>query len=97
VWPLLPARAKNVLHGNEIDAARSKAPNVYCWDLATKEARTLAAVLDDAWFDRDQRGHDFVLGYESTRPDPTAPAGEPISLGFEPILPNGEWTCSPCG
>jgi hypothetical protein len=97
LWPLLPARAKDVLHGNEMDSARSKVANVYCWDLTTNEARTLAVVLDDAWFDRGQRSHDFQLSYESKRPDPMDPAREPVGLSFEPILPNGEWTCSPCG
>jgi hypothetical protein len=97
LWSLVPARARDVLRGNEVDAAHSKVPNVYCWTLTTQKARVLAAALGTAWFERGQRSRDFVLSYESKRLDPRHPSREPVVLSFEPILPHGEWTCSPCG
>jgi hypothetical protein len=97
LWSLLPARAKDVLHGNQMDAARSDVANVYCWDLTTKEARALAVALEDGKFERSQQAHDFSLTYESKRSDPAEPELALVYISFEPILPNGEWTCSPCG
>ena len=97
VWPLLPARAKNVLHGHEMDAARSREPIEHCWDVTTREARALDDALDDARFERDQRVKSYALSYVPKRWDPMDPERGPAAISFEPMLPNGEWTCSPCG
>ena len=97
LWSLLPARAKDVLRGNEMDAARSREPIEHCWDLTTKEARALAVALDDDKFERSQQAHAFSLAYESKRSDPADPELAVVYISFEPILPHGEWTCSPCG
>lgn len=100
LWAPLPARAKDVLRGNEIDRARSMEPIEYCWDVTTKEARALADALDDAGLGRNPHDKPYRLGYTLKGPEPSDPMDEAraaIYLSFEPILPNGEWTCSPCG
>jgi hypothetical protein len=97
IWSLLPARARDVLRGNEMDAARSSEPIERCWDVTTREARALAVALADAKFERDQRDKSYRLSYVPTRWDPVDPDRGPAFLSFEPILPHGEWTCSPCG
>jgi hypothetical protein len=97
LWSLLPARAKDVLRGNEMDPARSTEPIERCWDVTTSEARALDAALAGAKFERDQREKSVRLSYVPTRWDPVDPDRGPAFLSFEPILPHREWTCSPCG
>ena len=97
LWSLLPARARNVLHGNEMDAARSTEPIEHCWDVTTKQARALDEALDDGSFERDQRDKSYRLSYVPKRWEPMDPDRGPPAVSFEPMLPNGEWTCSPCG
>lgn len=97
LWSLLPARAKDVLRGNRVGPPRSQQPIEHCWDVTTREARALAVTLADAKFERDQREKSVRLSYVPTRWEPTDPDRGPAFLSFEPILPNGEWTCSPCG
>lgn len=99
VWSLLPARVKAALRGNEMDPAAvpKTDPIEYCWDVTTKEARALAVALDDGNFERSQLTKGVQLTYASKRPDPREPALALAYISFEPILPNGEWTCSPCG
>jgi hypothetical protein len=97
LWSLLTVRAKDVLRGNRVGPPRSQEPIERCWDVTTREARALAAALADAKFEQDQRAKSVRLSYVPTHWDPADPDRGPASLAFEPILPHGKWTCSPCG
>src|SRR5215216_6383400 len=65
-----------------------------------KDARALAHALDHAGLERNPHDKGYRLGYTLKGPHPSDPMDEAraaIYLSFEPMLPNGEWTCSPCG
>jgi hypothetical protein len=67
----------------------------YCWLVGTDEARTIVGALNGAGAQRGNRTYvlEYVLEVR------TSPEAEPkeARIGFEPVLPNGDWTCSPCG
>jgi hypothetical protein len=68
----------------------------YCWVVSTDEAGTIVGALGRAgvlWGGSRSYVLDFVL---EVRTSPEADPKE-ASIGFEPVLPNGDWTCSPCG
>ncbi len=64
----------------------------YSSEVTTEEARTLAETLDDAGFKRS--GTAYALAYTLDAP---GTSGNVIDVTFEPMLPNGEATCSACG
>jgi hypothetical protein len=97
ILTLLPAPAAGRLRAKE---RTEDAGGFYCSDATTEEARALAAALDDGvpvqgGF-RDDRGpaRAYRLEYRFEAPGST---GETALVFFEPYLPQGEWTCSPCG
>jgi hypothetical protein len=65
----------------------------WCSDLTTDEARVLSTALDDAGVAREDR---LWLAYSIPASRERLVAGT-ILIYFEPYLPHGEWTCSPCG
>ena len=94
---LLPAPAAALLRAKEQEEQGSG--GFYCSDATTEEARALAEALDDGGTEQgvgDDRGPARAF-----RPEWTfkvqGQAGETVDVFFEPYLPHGEWTCSPCG
>jgi hypothetical protein len=86
---LLPAPAEELLRAKE--RTRIGGPGVYCSDVTTEEARALAEAFNDAGF---EQGDVWRLEYESP-PGPESGIG--VYIYFEPYLPHGKVTCSPCG
>jgi hypothetical protein len=71
-----------------------------CSVVATKEARSVAGVLEDAGLERRGGGEErprheslYRLAYGFDMPDVS---GVTFSIFFEPTLPHGEWVCTPC-
>ncbi len=88
ILPLLPERAQDLLR------ARPFAPWGGCTDLTTAEARALGDALIAAGLEQfrdDQRIDLSVLAYRLEI------SGRIGAVFFEPYLPHGEFTCSPCG
>lgn len=84
--PLIPEPARSLLR------AREFAPHEWsghCTDLTTEEARALREALDAAGLERFEG--QYVLAYRLEIP------GSLQVIAFEPYLPHGEFTCSPCG
>jgi len=68
---------------------------VHCYEVTTEEARALADVFDEAGYrDTDPNTAPYVLAYSVSAPDPI---NDEILFSFEPVLPQGDWTCSACG
>jgi hypothetical protein len=94
---LLPAPAADLLRAKD---RTEDAGGFYCSDATTEEARAIAAALDDGAAEQGGPGDDrgparaFRLEYSFEVPDST---GETAQIFFEPYLPHGETTCSPCG
>ena len=95
---LLPAAAQNVLRGRDWSTYASRPTpsarrGVYggCFAVTTNEARSLAKALDGAG--PAKKGDGINLNYRFDAPGPS----RQVSIAFEPILPHGETTCSPCG
>lgn len=69
-----------------------------CTVVPTEEARTVARALDDAGLERRGGGKGrgaeslYRLAYGLQPPNVW-----PGSIFFEPVLPHGEWVCTPCG
>lgn len=66
----------------------------YCHAVTTDEARAIDQALSDAGFQRSREASPYRLAYRFWAP---APIEKTVDIWFEPILPHGEWTCSPCG
>lgn len=64
----------------------------YSSDLTIEEARAAAEALDNAGLERFEPTK--VLAYRIEAP---GRSGNTIVISFEPYLPHGETTCSPCG
>ena len=62
-----------------------------CVAVTTNEARSLAKALDGAGPAKEEDG--LVLSYRFNAPNPS----RQVWIAFEPYLPHGETTCSPCG
>jgi hypothetical protein len=95
ILTLLPAPAAELLRARD---SREEG-HTYCSDFTTEEARALAKALDDGGQQSgfgDERGpaRTSRLEYRFEAPGPSR---ETIEIFFEPYLPHGEWTCSPCG
>ena len=95
ILTLLPAPAAELLRAKD----RREEGHTYCSDLTTEEARALAKALDDGGPHNgfgDERGPATTsrLEYRFEAPGPTRGT---IEIFFEPYLPHGEYTCSPCG
>jgi hypothetical protein len=98
----LPAAAADLLRDKDwvsvMDTSTGRVSEVaaeHCWVVGTDEALTIVGALDRAGAQRGDGTYvlDYVLEVR------TSPEAEPTEarIGFEPVLPNGDWTCSPCG
>jgi hypothetical protein len=86
--PLIPEPARGLLR------AREFAPHEWsghCSDLTTEEARALREALDAAGVEQFKAVERYGLTYRLEIP------GSLQVIAFEPYLPHGEFTCSPCG
>ena len=92
----LPPSAGDLLRATSISGPGG-ATN--CSDVTTEQARTLARTFEEAGLEQDDRSSYGRLGYifEPAVPLAPGPIENTVSISFEPILPNGEWTCSVCG
>jgi hypothetical protein len=88
---LLPGSAADLLRTKHLTSESA----VHCYEVTTEEARALADVFDEAGYrDSDQNIDPYVLAYSVSAPDAI---NDDILFSFEPVLPHGDWTCSPCG
>jgi hypothetical protein len=88
---LLPGPAADLLRTKHLTSEFA----VHCYEVATEEARALADIFDEAGYrDADPNSAPYVLAYSVSAPDPI---NDEIPFSFEPVLPHGDWTCSPCG
>jgi hypothetical protein len=94
ILSLFPAAVGDLLR--PLDRTQHEVPgdDIYCSDVTTEEARSLAETLDGAGIGLDDRSIAHRLGYLFESPD--LPHGE-VTLYFEPYLPHDEFLlCSPC-
>jgi hypothetical protein len=90
----LPAAAADLLLNKDwvsvMDTSTGRETEVaeYCWVVGTDEALTIVGALDGAGAQRGTGA--YVLDYVLEDP-------RQARIAFEPVLPNGDWTCSPCG
>jgi hypothetical protein len=100
----LPAKARELLSAGllfsqvEPDPGNSHAEA--CSELTTAEARALAEALEDEGYEHAEptvgQGAtlgDFTLAYFVEIPG----TAQGVGVGFEPMLPHGEWICPACG
>jgi hypothetical protein len=88
---LLPGPAGDLLRTKHLQSEFA----VHCYEVTTEEARALADIFDEAGYrDTDPNPGLYVLAYSVPAPDPI---NDDILFSFEPVLPHGDWTCSPCG
>lgn len=74
-------------------------PPTACSVVPTEEARAIARALDGAGLEERVVGNGIDAGLGGLTYRFKAPNGRPgyIYVFFEPILPHGEWVCTPCG
>jgi hypothetical protein len=92
ILSLLPAPAEDLLRGRQRTPYEGwqSSSDIYCSDVTTEEARTLAESLDAAGLHRDENENLFRLDYQLDVPD--LPSGRsPVHIYFEPYLPHGEF------
>jgi hypothetical protein len=83
--------------GPSVDGEGTRYWVQYCSEVTTEEARALAEALDDdPGFEKDSVVEAYGLVYQ-TAIGPSGTFDPIVSVAFEPILPHGDWTCSPCG
>ena len=83
--------------GPSVDGEGTRYWVQYCSEVTTEEARALAEAFDDdPGFEKDPVVEASGLLYQ-TAIGPSGTADPIVSVAFEPILPHGDWTCSPCG
>ena len=88
---LLPRPAADLLRTKH----RTIEFGVHCYEVTTEEARALADVFDEAGYrDTDPNPALYVLAYSVSAPDPI---NDEIPFSFQPVLPHGKVTCTPCG
>jgi hypothetical protein len=97
VLSLLPTQAADLLRAKDL---REEQGGDLCSDATTEEARALAETLDDGGAEQsglgDGRGPARAFRLEYSFAVPGSP-DESAHVFFEPYLPHGETTCSPCG
>jgi hypothetical protein len=102
----LPPAAEDLLRSTDRTRAES-GPSVdgegtrywvqYCSEVTTEQARALAEAFDDdPGFEKDPVVKAYGLVYQ-TAIGPSGTFDPIVSVAFEPILPHGDKTCSPCG
>jgi hypothetical protein len=90
---LLPKPADELLGARDFEPAPYDAHSEdYCAEVTTDEARALAKAFDEAGLAHVEQS--YRLAYSLKLP---GPAPETVRLWFEPRLPSGEFTCTPCG
>jgi hypothetical protein len=83
--------------GPSVDGEGTRYWVQYCSEVTTEEARALAEAFDDdPGFEKDPVVEASGLVYQ-TAIGPSGTFDPIVSVAFEPILPHGDWTCSPCG
>jgi len=92
VEKMLRAKARTRTQGSVGTPGHLHAVYNYSSDVTTEEARALAKALDNAGVERFEPAK--VLAYRLEAP---GRSGNTVTISFEPYLPHGETTCSPCG
>jgi hypothetical protein len=93
VVPLLPKPADELVGGRDLEESPYGGhPAHYCSDVTTEEARALAKAFDEAGLERVEPSYRLAYSLEIPGPKPAV-----VRLWFEPRLPDGEFTCTPCG
>jgi hypothetical protein len=83
--------------GPSVDGEGTRDWVQYCSEVTTEEARALAEAFDeDPGFEKDPVVEAYGLVYQ-TAIGPSGTSDPTIWVAFEPILPHGDMTCSPCG
>jgi hypothetical protein len=83
--------------GPSVDGEGTRYWVQYCSEVRTEEARALAEAFDDdPGFEKDPVVEAYGLVYQ-TAIGPSGTFDPTVWVAFEPILPHGDWTCSPCG
>ena len=98
ILSVLPRPAADLLRAKE--SKEQGAGGFYCSDATTEEARALAVALERGSVQGgsgDDRGPARAFRLEYVFDVPGTTTAEQVSVFFEPYLPHGEWTCSPCG
>ena len=85
---LLPAAAQKMFRDRDWHTGGLGGP---CVAVTTNEARSLGKALDGAGPAKKEDG--LVLSYRFNAPNPS----RQVWIAFEPYLPHGKTTCSPCG
>jgi hypothetical protein len=95
VMSLLPGSAEDLLRAKGRARVEGAVPDKHCYGVATEEARTLSEAFDHAGFEPTGGG---VGSAEQSKYRLVYRVGSRgVYVYFEPILPHGEGTCSPCG
>jgi hypothetical protein len=83
--------------GPSVDGEGTRDWVQYCSEVTTEEARALAEAFDDdPGFEKDPVVEAYGLVYQ-TAIGPSGTLDPTVWVAFEPILPHGDWSCSPCG
>jgi hypothetical protein len=83
--------------GPSVDGEGTRDWVQYCSEVTTEEARALAEAFDDdPRFEKDPVVEAHGLVYQ-TAIVPSGTSDPTVWVAFEPILPHGDMTCSPCG
>jgi hypothetical protein len=106
ILPSLPPAAEDLLRstdrtrlesGPSVDGEGTRDWVQYCSEVTTEEAGALAEAFDDdPGFEKDPVVEASGLVYQ-TAIGPSGTLDPNVWVAFEPILPHGDWTCSPCG
>jgi hypothetical protein len=92
VQAILRAKDRTRVQGSVGTPGQMHVVYSYWSDVTVEETRALAEALHDARFERFEPAK--VLAYRFEVP---GRSGDTITISFEPYLPHGETTCSPCG
>lgn len=93
---MLPAAAADLLRDRETVLSDAYDETDDCLGLSTAEARTLVGYLRDGGLEQDGGRNKWLLEYH-TAYDEAGPNPWRGSIWFEPILPDGTFTCTACG
>jgi hypothetical protein len=96
---LLPQTVAEALRHRGPVRSADTVPPTDCSVVPTEEARAIARALGAAGFERGVVGRGIDASIYGLTYRIAAPVGSRGYLGvwFEPVLPHGEWVCTPCG
>ena len=93
----LPNPAADLLReGSELASDPQDDESFHCSVVTTEEARTIVGWLQGAGLQQGDSTYNLNYWFE-VRATPDQPDPPEASIGFEPVLPDGQSTCSDCG